>query len=396
MSKAYLAGGVPRFGYEAPGPFAMKKPKTWRATGKIAAAALLPVLLAMVIVFLPSRAMAGSDAGAQVSVGISVSFGPPPIPVYAQPICPGPGYMWTPGYWAWDPSYGYYWVPGTWVIAPFPGALWTPGYWGWSPARAVFIWHSGYWGPRVGFYGGINYGFGYFGVGYVGGYWSGDRFFYNREVTRINVVNIRNYYTRRVDVRNVTRISYNGGRDGINARPTRNDYLAERERRMGPIRSQVDHDRTARRMPAMRWSENHGRPDIAATRRPGLFRGNGISRATRAGGPYTPRRAEGQQRPGFRRFGEQGGGRPQNQPQGRQPQYRREPPQRQPQYRREPPQQQPQYRGAPQRQPQRGPRQPQRGPQAQPQQRGQRSGGNQNQQDRSRGRGQGQGGHRHR
>src|SRR3974390_2554620 len=37
-------------------------------------------------------------------VFVSVSFGPPVLPVYAQPLCPGPGYIWTPGYWAWDPN----------------------------------------------------------------------------------------------------------------------------------------------------------------------------------------------------------------------------------------------------------------------------------------------------
>jgi hypothetical protein len=39
---------------------------------------------------------------AQIGIGISVGFAPPPIPVYEQPICPGDGYIWTPGYWAWD------------------------------------------------------------------------------------------------------------------------------------------------------------------------------------------------------------------------------------------------------------------------------------------------------
>src|SRR2546427_6665232 len=34
---------------------------------------------------------------AQVSVGISVRIGPPVLPVYVQPICPGPGYIWVPG-----------------------------------------------------------------------------------------------------------------------------------------------------------------------------------------------------------------------------------------------------------------------------------------------------------
>ena len=43
-----------------------------------------------------------------------------------------------------------------------------------------YFWNAGYWGPTVGFYGGINYGFGYFGTGFYGGYWNGGRFFYNR------------------------------------------------------------------------------------------------------------------------------------------------------------------------------------------------------------------------
>ena len=39
---------------------------------------------------------------AQVNVGITVAFAPPDLPVYEQPVCPGEGYFWTPGYWAWD------------------------------------------------------------------------------------------------------------------------------------------------------------------------------------------------------------------------------------------------------------------------------------------------------
>ena len=56
----------------------------------------------------------------------------------------------------------------------------------------------GYWGPHVGFYGGINYGFGYFGAGYDGGYWRGRDFYYNRSVTRVNTTVIHNVYDRRV------------------------------------------------------------------------------------------------------------------------------------------------------------------------------------------------------
>jgi hypothetical protein len=76
----------------------------------------------------------------QVAVGVSITVAPPELPIYDQPICPGPNYLWTPGYWAWGPG-GYYWVPGTWVIAPAVGLLWTPGYWGWG--SGAYLWHAG-------------------------------------------------------------------------------------------------------------------------------------------------------------------------------------------------------------------------------------------------------------
>src|SRR5260221_4287432 len=92
---------------------------------------------------------ASSQSFAQLS--ISVSFAPPELPVYEQPLCPGEGYMWTPGYWAYDQDdEDYYWVPGTWVLAPEPGLLWTPAYWGWG--GSAFVFYEGYCGPHVGFY----------------------------------------------------------------------------------------------------------------------------------------------------------------------------------------------------------------------------------------------------
>src|SRR5579875_917182 len=115
-------------------------------------------------------------AAAQVGVYVSAGIAPPAIPVYEQPLCPGDGYIWTPGYWAWDGAQ-YYWVEGAWVLPPYQEALWTPGWWGWG--SGAYFWHPGYWGRTVGYYGGINYGFGYFGVGFYGGYWNGGRFFYN-------------------------------------------------------------------------------------------------------------------------------------------------------------------------------------------------------------------------
>ena len=114
---------------------------------------------------------------AHAAVFVSVGIAPPAIPVYEQPLCPGDGYIWTPGYWAWGPD-GYYWVDGAWVLPPYEEALWTPGWWGWGDG--LYYWHPGYWGRTVGYYGGINYGFGYFGTGFYGGYWNGGHFFYNR------------------------------------------------------------------------------------------------------------------------------------------------------------------------------------------------------------------------
>ena len=161
----------------------------------------------------------------QVSVGVSVRIGPPPLPVYAQPICPGPGYLWTPGYWAWSDRSGYYWVPGTWVLAPV-GMFWTPGYWGWG--GGVYMWHGGYWGPHVGFYGGINYGHGYTGVGFYGGEWRGERFYYNRSVTNVSVTNVTNVYNRTVIVHNREPCVLNG-ENGVGIDSTRQQEAWSRE-----------------------------------------------------------------------------------------------------------------------------------------------------------------------
>lgn len=226
-----------------------------------------------------------ATSSARVSVGVFVNFGPPPLPVYAQPPCPAPGYIWTPGYWAWSPAYGYYWVPGTWVAAPFVGALWTPGYWDFDDGG--YRWHPGYWGTVVGFYGGINYGFGYTGYGYVGGYWRHGSFYYNRSVNRLRGREFRHvYYRREHDHFRERRVSYHGGPGGISARPTRAQFEAARHRRFGPVRQQERQARFARENPRQRARVNHGRPEIAATPRPGDFRGHGIVRTTRAGAPY--------------------------------------------------------------------------------------------------------------
>jgi hypothetical protein len=204
-------------------------------------------------------------------IGIRVAIGPPELPVYEQPICPGDGYIWTPGYWAYDDSVSdYYWVPGTWVEAPEVGFLWTPGYWGWGEGGYFF--NDGYWGQTVGFYGGINYGFGYYGEGYGGGRWDHGHFFYNRSESHIDLSINRNVYDERVDHGNVNmRVSFNGGKGGIEARPNSQQEAAARERHIPAVAAQTAHMQAARSNPAQRAGVNHGAPAIAATARPGAF-----------------------------------------------------------------------------------------------------------------------------
>lgn len=243
-------------------------------------------LLALVLL-----ASASSFAG----VFVSVSFGPPALPVYEQPPCPAVGYIWTPGYWAYGPN-GYFWVPGTWVTAPEPGLLWTPGYWGWG--SGAYLWHRGYWGPTIGFYGGINYGYGYTGVGYQGGYWRDRHFFYNRSVNNVNSIHVTNVYnTTVVNNTTVNRVSFNGGRGGIEARPTQVEERAARQKHFAPTTLQSRHETTARSDRQLWASVNKGRPAIAATSRPGAFKGRGVVAAREAGAPYTPPANRGASKP---------------------------------------------------------------------------------------------------
>jgi hypothetical protein len=218
-------------------------------------------------------------------IDVTVSFGPPPLPVYVQPPCPDEGYLWTPGYWAYDNYFGYYWVPGTWVQAPERGLLWTPGWWGWH--EGAFLFHEGYWAPTVGFYGGINYGFGFFGDGYSGGRWDGEHFDYNRAVSNINVTNIHNTYnTTIVNHVTVNHISYNGGNGGVEARPTRDQEENAQLHHVAPQPAQLRHQQMARANPLLRAEVNHGKPAIAATARPAEFTGSRVVAARAAGGAY--------------------------------------------------------------------------------------------------------------
>jgi hypothetical protein len=220
-------------------------------------------------------------ATAQIGVGISVGLpaielhadvAPPELPVYVQPPAPADGYLWTPGYWRWGDQ-GYFWVPGTWVEPPEVGLLWTPGWWGWE--NGAYAFRPGYWGPHVGFYGGVNYGFGYGGDGFAGGRWEGGHFAYNTSVTNINRSIIHNTYNETVINRGGARVSFNGPQ-GIHAAPTRDQLAAGQEHHVPPTANQVQHYQQAAQNRNLLASVNHGRPAIAATPRPGVFQGAGV------------------------------------------------------------------------------------------------------------------------
>jgi len=242
--------------------------------------------LFLVLLLALAGVLAAPGARAQIGVGVSITIAPPALPVYVQPRIPAPGYIWAPGYWAYGPG-GYYWVPGTWVLPPAVGFLWTPGYWGWR--GGFYAWNAGYWGPHIGFYGGINYGFGYSGVGYAGGFWQGGAFHYNTAVNNVSNTTITNTHNKTVVVNTtVNNVSYNGGSGGVIAQPTPQELSAAQEQHTPPTALQMQHEHTASTNRALLASVNHGRPAIAATDTAGKFTASGV---VPANGMKTPSNA---------------------------------------------------------------------------------------------------------
>lgn len=243
-----------------------------------------PLLSAIALTAVPALVFAPAAAQAQLFIGIQIGIAPPALPIYEQPPLPGPDYVWIPGYWSWDDDYGdYFWVPGTWVLAPSPGYLWTPAWWGWD--NGLYVFHDGYWGQHVGFYGGVNYGFGYNGSGYEGGYWNGGHFFYNTAVNRITNVNITNVYQKTVIVEQNTHVSFSGGPGGVRAQPTPAQSAAAREPHLQPTVAQTQQVQAAHSDRTLFASSNHGAPPVAASAAPGRLTGPGVVQAKSAGGP---------------------------------------------------------------------------------------------------------------
>jgi hypothetical protein len=182
-------------------------------------------------------------AHAFAGIQFVVKIAPPPIVVFDQPACPGDGYIWTPGYYQYG-DYGYYWVPGQWVLPPSVGLLWTPGYWGFVGGR--YAWHEGFWGPKVGFYGGINYGNGYFGAGFTGGHWEGTVFRHNTAVSNVDRSKVHNTYVDRSVVQEIKGPNHAfNGKGGSKAQPSGGELETGRSPHQGPTPVQVSHAQEA-------------------------------------------------------------------------------------------------------------------------------------------------------
>ncbi len=205
---------------------------------------------------------ATNHTNAQINFGLSISIAPPALPIYTQRSCPGDGYMWTPGYWAYSDD-GYYWVTDTWLLPPQFGVLWTPGFWGFN--EGYYGWNEGYWGRHIGYYGGINYGCGYGGRGYGGGQWQGNTFRYNTAVNNINTTIIHNTYVNNTVINNNTIINNNrssfNGLGGVTAKPTQREQIALKETHLKPTDSQLSNKSFAHGDKNQLASVNNGHPE---------------------------------------------------------------------------------------------------------------------------------------
>jgi hypothetical protein len=208
--------------------------------------------------------MSSSTAGI-ADAEVRTAEAPPPLQDDIQTPCPYDGYIWTPGYWAWNARY--FWVRGAWMPPPRTGVLWTPGYWGFA-GGVYYVFHPGYWAPQVGYYGGINYGFGYAGSGFAGGRWVGTTFAYNRAVSNLNSSIVHNTYDE-PPIRNpdAGKVSYNGGPGGTTATPTPQERAVAAEPHIPSTPLQRQYAQQAVKTPTLAARADGGHPAAVSVHR---------------------------------------------------------------------------------------------------------------------------------
>ncbi|HZS53773.1 MAG TPA: YXWGXW repeat-containing protein [Bryobacteraceae bacterium] len=75
-----------------------------------------------------------------------VTVGPPAPQAYgAVGVAPGPGYVWTDGYYVWGGS-SWVWRPGRWARPPHPGYTWRKPYY--DRYRNGYRYHEGHWARK--------------------------------------------------------------------------------------------------------------------------------------------------------------------------------------------------------------------------------------------------------
>ena len=122
----------------------------------------------------------------------------------------------------------------------------------------------------------MNYGNGYVGRGYYGGYWNNNQFNYNRQVTNVNITVIHNTYIRNVtNITTYNRVSYSGGRGGVNLPPSPAELAALRQPRLPPLAVQQQHRIAASTNRAQFAAVNRGQPQTVVW--PSRFPWSGIS-----------------------------------------------------------------------------------------------------------------------
>ncbi len=184
-------------------------------------------------------------ATAYAQMSRSISFAPPELPVYEQPVLPGDGYILDArllglcrrrrlllgagrlghGSRTWSAMDAGLLGMGRQRICLLQRLLGPAGRFLWW--RQLWIW--------------------IYGDGYQGGRWQNGQFFYNRSVSNVNVTNIHNVYnTTVINSTTINRVSYNGGSGGISARPTAQEETVAHEEHIPPVAAQTQREQAAR------------------------------------------------------------------------------------------------------------------------------------------------------
>lgn len=86
--------------------------------------------------------LAASVACAAPRGRVYVRVGPPAPIIEARVVAPGPGYVWVPGYYAWERG-AYVWLPGRYVLPPRARAVWVAPHW--ERERRGWFFVAGHW-----------------------------------------------------------------------------------------------------------------------------------------------------------------------------------------------------------------------------------------------------------